>query len=69
MRDHCRATLTMSARRPHRPKPRPHPGPKACTPADLRHPARPHRGGSVADDRTVAGLGAGVQGREADWGR
>jgi hypothetical protein len=66
MRAHCRAALTMSPHRPHRPEPRPHPSHKARTPADPRHQARPHRGGSAADDRTVAGLGAWVEGAEAD---
>ena len=36
MRDHCRAALTMSLRRPHRPEAHPHPGLHARTPVDLR---------------------------------
>ena len=67
MRDHCRAALTMSLHRPHRPEANPHPSPTPA-PRQTRAPARPDRGGSAADEWTVAGVGVGVQGYGADRG-
>ena len=59
MRDHCRAALTMSLHRPHRPEADPHPGRHARTPVDLR-PRRARTGAEA--QRTTGRLRAWVSG-------
>jgi hypothetical protein len=59
----------MSARRPHRPDVTPTPAsPSAPRLLSRKDPLYPHRGGSAAGDRMVAGGLAGVQGLGPDVG-
>ena len=51
MRDHCRAALTMSLHRPHRPEAHLHPGTHARTPVDLR----PRRARTGAEAQRTTG--------------